>query len=136
LAVASGEELEAVEGIGPVIAASLAGFFSEPKNLELLDRLEAAGVDLGGEPAVRPPAADNGPFAGKKFVLTGSLAGFARQEAEELIKSRGGKLGGSVSAKTDAVIFGDSPGSKLDKARELGIPLLDEETFKKMLEVK
>ena len=136
LAGASAEELEAVEGIGPVIAASLAGFFSEPKNLELLDRLEAAGVDLGGEPAVRPPAADNGPFAGKKFVLTGSLAGFARQEAEELIKSRGGKLGGSVSAKTDAVIFGDSPGSKLDKARELGIPLLDEETFKKMLEVK
>ncbi|MFH1069554.1 MAG: NAD-dependent DNA ligase LigA [Candidatus Glassbacteria bacterium] len=128
LAGVSREELAEIEGIGPVIAGSLAAFMAQPENLRLLERLEAAGVDLGGEP--QPAEAPvQGLFAGKKFVLTGTLAGFSRQEAEREIKKRGGKLSGSVSSQTDCVIYGESPGSKLDKARQLGVGTIDERTF-------
>ncbi|HLA38530.1 MAG TPA: NAD-dependent DNA ligase LigA, partial [Candidatus Glassbacteria bacterium] len=125
---AGAEELAEIEGIGPVIAGSLATFMAQEENRKLLERLEEAGVDLGGEPARAEPPAES-PFAGKKFVITGALAKFSRPETEELIKKRGGKVSGSVSAKTDCVVFGEAPGSKLEKARELGVMTIDENTF-------
>jgi len=123
------EEFETIEGIGPKIASSLSSFFSEPKNRLLLERLEEAGLELESrkETAIRPSA--EGPFAGKSFVLTGSLANYSRSEAEELIKARGGKVSSSVSSKTDVVIAGLDPGSKLHKAQELNIKVIDESSF-------
>jgi DNA ligase (NAD+) len=133
LAGRSAAEFETVEGIGPVIASSLEAFFAEHRNLELLDRLEKAGVVIAGEPAAARPAALGGAFAGKRFVLTGALAGWSRSEAEALIKERGGKVAGSVSARTDVVLAGADPGSKLDQARALGVRTIDEEEFRRWL---
>ncbi|HUU29469.1 MAG TPA: NAD-dependent DNA ligase LigA [archaeon] len=133
LAGLSREEIEAVEGIGPVIAASLESFFAQSENLKLLERLEQAGVVLERAAQVRAPQ-PGGPFAGKRFVLTGGLTKYARSEAEELIKARGGKVSGSVSSKTDVVLAGEAAGSKLERARELGITIINEDTFLKWLD--
>ncbi|MBN2289398.1 MAG: NAD-dependent DNA ligase LigA [Candidatus Glassbacteria bacterium] len=127
---AGAEELESIEGIGPVVAGSLARFFSEPRNLELIGRLKAAGVRLKDETA--GPASGvsaNNPFYGKTFVLTGGLGQFTRSEAGERIRVAGGKVVGSVSSKTDYVLAGDEPGSKLEKARKLGVEVIDEARF-------
>jgi len=131
---ASAGELESIEGIGPVVAASLAGFLAEEKNRELIGRLKAAGVKLAEEPSAAAPAVStDNPFYGKTFVLTGSLSQFSRSEAGERIKAAGGKVTGSVSRKTDFVLAGDEPGSKLEKARKLGIEVIDEATFMEWL---
>lgn len=128
------EELEAIDGIGPVIASSLAAFIGEQRNRELIERLEAAGVDLGGEPVPVQAQPEDSPFAGKKFVLTGSLENYTRSGAAEEIKQRGGTVSGSVSKKTDYVLYGSEAGSKLIKANKLGVETIDEATFKMWLE--
>jgi DNA ligase (NAD+) len=124
------DELAAVEGIGPVIAESVADFFDSPGNRDLIERLRAAGVNLAGpdKPAVEPT------LQGRSVVVTGTLEGYNRDEAEEAIKARGGKSPGSVSKKTYAVVVGEGPGaSKLTKAEELGLPVLDEAGFEHLL---
>ena len=125
---ASEEELEQVDEVGPRIASSLAEFFAEPKNRELVKRLEEAGLTLSGKKKERGTR-----LAGKTFVLTGTLARHSRQDAKKLIEDLGGRVAGSVSKKTDYVIAGSDAGSKLDKARELGVPVLGEEEMERLL---
>ena len=128
---ASEEELAAVEGVGPTIAASVAEFFADESNRALVDRLRQAGLNLAG------PAAPDVPqvLAGRSIVVTGTLEGWSREAAEEAIVSRGGKSPGSVSKKTDYVVIGEGPGAaKLTKAQELGVPVIDEAAFARLLE--
>ena len=136
---ATSDELASVDGIGPVIAASIAAWFEQPGSRAFVDKLRAAGVDFGSESAAAAAAAVRAAvpqvLAGKTVVVTGTLAGFTREQAELAITSRGGKSPGSVSAKTFAVVVGESPGaSKLTKAEQLGIPVLDETGFRLLLE--
>jgi DNA ligase (NAD+) len=120
----SAEDLEALEGIGPVIARSLETFFAQPRNLEVIESLKRAGLNTKA-----PPRPTGGPLEGKTFVLTGSLEGFTRQQATQAIEARGGKVTSSVSKKTSYVVVGADPGSKADKAEQLGIEVLDEAAF-------
>jgi len=127
------EQLQEAPDVGPVVADSIASFFREGHNREVIEQLRAAGVRWKeGEPA-RPKAA--GPFAGKIVVLTGTLATLTRDEAKERIEAAGGKVTGSVSKKTDYVVAGTDAGSKLERAQELGVAVLDEEKFRQMLGV-
>jgi DNA ligase (NAD+) len=118
---ASEEELLEVEEIGPRIAQSIREFFQEPKNRELVEQLRRAGLTLSGKKKQRGTK-----LAGKTFVLTGTLAHYTRDEAKKLIEDAGGKVSGSVSKKTDYVVAGEEAGSKLDKAKELGVLVIDE----------
>jgi len=128
---ASPEELAAVDGVGPKIAASVHQFLALPANRVVIDKLRAAGVNLEG-PAT-PSVPQN--LAGQSVVVTGTLEGWSREEAEAAIKARGGKAPGSVSKRTTAVVLGEAPGaSKLSQAQELGIPTLDEAAFAHLLE--
>jgi DNA ligase (NAD+) len=128
---ASQAEIAAVEGVGSVIAESVHDFLSQPANRDLIERLRAAKVNFAG-----PQASSLEPvLAGMSIVVTGTLEGFSREGAEEAIKERGGKSPGSVSKKTTAVVLGEAPGAaKLAKARQLGIPILDEAGFLSLLE--
>ncbi|MEW6047215.1 MAG: NAD-dependent DNA ligase LigA [Bacillota bacterium] len=133
VAKASLEELMQVPDVGGVVARSIREFFDEPANLRLVDELRQLGVVTAeGRVASQPPPSS--PFAGKRVVVTGTLSRYSRREAEELLSSLGAQVSGSVSSKTDFLVVGESPGSKLDKARELGVPVLDEPTFYRMLE--
>ncbi len=127
LAEASVEEIAGIRGIGPQIAESVAGFFERPMNRELLKRLKDAGlkwaVDAGQDPV------SESFFADKTFVLTGALSTMTRSEASNQIRALGGKVTPSVSKSTSALIVGDSPGSKYNRAQELGVPVLTEEAF-------
>jgi DNA ligase (NAD+) len=123
------ESLLEIPGIGPEIAASVVAFFRSKEGRSLARRLEERGVK-GRAPEQR--AAAEGPFAGRTFVLTGTLA-IPREEAERLILAGGGRVTSSVSAKTDAVIVGEDPGSKRDKARALGVSTWDESRFRAAL---
>ncbi|MFN7887851.1 MAG: helix-hairpin-helix domain-containing protein, partial [Betaproteobacteria bacterium] len=124
--------LLAVPDVGPVVAASIAHFFAEPHNREAIEQLRAAGVQWPeGEGAARPAA---GRLAGKTFVLTGTLPTLTREQASELILAAGGMVCGSVSKKTDYVLAGDEAGSKLEKAQALGVAVIDEAQFRKLLE--
>ena len=127
LASASVEELQNVNEVGPRIAESIAEFFSIPANRKLIDRLRAAGLALKGEKKERGTK-----LAGKTFVLTGTLAKYTRDEARRIIEDAGGKVTGSVSKKTDYVVAGSDAGSKLDKAKELGVPVIDEKEMEKL----
>ena len=128
---ASEEELASVEGIGPVIAASVAHFFASEANRAFVERLRGGGVSFGTRAVSELPRL----LEGKSVVVTGTLAGWSREEAEAAITGRGGKSPGSVSARTTAVVVGSSPGgAKLARAKELGVPLLDEAGFAKLLE--
>jgi DNA ligase (NAD+) len=122
--------LRRVPDVGPVVAQSLVQFFSEPHNLEVVKQLLAAGIVF--EPMSRP-ASTSGAVAGKNFVLTGSMQSLTRDEAKARIERLGGRVTGSVSKKTDYVVAGADPGSKYDKAVELGITLLDERQLIEML---
>jgi DNA ligase (NAD+) len=124
---ASADEIGEVRGIGPTIAEAVAAFFAEPRNRTLIARLAKAGVRMD-EP-VKAPAA--GPLSGMTFVLTGSLPTLSRAEATKLIEEAGGSVTGSVSKKTTAVIAGAEPGAKLEKARQLGVAVWDEEELKR-----
>lgn len=126
---ASTERLAAVEGVGPTIAAALTEWFTVDWHCAIVDKWRAAGVRMADErdTSVRRT------LEGLTVVVTGALSGFSRDDAKEAILTRGGKAAGSVSKKTDYVVAGDSPGSKYDKAIELGVPVLDEDGFRKLL---
>jgi DNA ligase (NAD+) len=130
LLAAGQPELEAVEGIGSQIAESLTFFFAQPQNRRVIERLREHGVVTTAPRRERAPA---GPLAGKTLVLTGTLPDLGREAATELIAAAGGKVTGSVSKKTDYVIAGDEAGSKLEKARTLGVTILDEEGLRALL---
>ena len=128
---ASAEELAGVEGVGPTIGASVERFFALPRNREVVERLRRAGCNFEGPDAPDVPQV----LAGMSVVVTGTLEGWSREAAEEAIKARGGKSPGSVSKKTTAVVVGSEPGAaKLAKANELGVPMLDEAGFARLLE--
>src|SRR5690606_25872618 len=127
---ASVEELAAVEGIGPTIAQSVHEFFASERNRHVLDKLRAAGLNLSGPAAPETPQV----LEGMSIVVTGTLEGYSRESAEAAITSRGGKSPRSVSKRTTAVVVGEGPGaSKLTKATELGVPVLDEAGFEHLL---
>ena len=124
------EQVAEVEGIGPILAGTIVETFAEPRNLELIERLRAAGLQMAME---RPSGGEAQPLAGRTFVLTGTLEGMSREQATERIEALGGKVTGSVSGKTDYVVAGAEPGSKLDKARDLGRPVIDEAELRRLL---
>ena len=126
---ASAEELEHVEEVGPRISEAITDFFARPANRELIDRLKAAGVEMTAEKKQRTRQ-----LAGLTFVLTGTLPNLTREEAKARIEGAGGKVAGSVSKKTSYVVAGEEAGSKLDKAHELKIPVLDEAGLLALLE--
>jgi DNA ligase (NAD+) len=135
---ASPEQLAAVPGVGGVIAESIATWFAQEHNRAFIEKLRAVGVDFGSEEAAAAAAAARAAvpqvLAGKAVVVTGTLSGYTREEAEEAITSRGGSSPGSVSGKTFAVVVGDAPGaSKLTKAEQVGVPILDEAGFEQLL---
>ena len=128
---ASQEELEQVHEVGPKLAESIYKFLKQPENRELIKRLRDARLPMKSE-----TVEDEQPeqiFAGKTFVLTGTLDGMTREEATALIEQRGGRVSSSVSKKTSFVLAGRDPGSKLEKARDLGVQILDEQAFRAML---
>ena len=126
------EALQQVPDVGPVVAQSIVGFFAEPHNREVIEQLLAAGVSFAETAAKAVDTAN--PAYGKTFVLTGTLPALKRDEAAQKIRDYGGKVSGSVSKKTDFVVAGEDAGSKLDKARELGVAILDEAGLLKLLE--
>jgi DNA ligase (NAD+) len=130
---ASVDQLQAVADIGPVVAASIRSFAEEPQNRALVDKLNAAGVNMT---SLQPPpnVVGPGPLAGKTFVLTGTLTSMTREEAVAAIERAGGKVVGSVSRKTSYLVVGADAGSKLEKARELGVQTLTEEEFRAIIE--
>jgi DNA ligase (NAD+) len=130
---ASADDLAATEEIGPVIAQSVKAFFETPANQTLISDLRAAGVNFGTPVERKPTTASDGLLGGKTVVVTGTLPTLKRQDAEDLVRKHGGKPSGSVSRKTDYVLAGEKAGSKLDKAIELGIEVLDEAAFLKLL---
>jgi DNA ligase (NAD+) len=125
------EQIDAVEGIGDVLAQNIQAWFADPYHRSVLDKLKAAGVQMVG--AAREVAGDQ--LADKTFVLTGTLPTLSREAAEALIIAHGGKISGSVSKKTSYVLMGDSPGSKADKARQLGVAIISEDELRGMLGV-
>jgi DNA ligase (NAD+) len=126
------EHLQRIPDVGPVVAASVRAFAEEPHNRALMAKLAAAGVNMASQ---QPPPEQEaeGPLTGKTFVLTGTLTSMTREEATSAIERLGGKVSGSVSKKTSYLVAGDEAGSKLEKARGLGIPILDEEEFKRLI---
>ena len=124
------EELEAIDGIGPVIARAIHSWFATPRNAELIDEM----LSLGVTSAVEEEAGDDDRLAGWRVVVTGTLEGFTRDEARAALEARGAKVTGSVSGSTSVVVVGDSPGSKRDKAEQLGVPVADEAAFEYLLE--
>jgi len=141
LRAATSEELEAVDGIGPVIAASLRSWLDNPRNARLVDELAALGVrptaastDTGrGAREDAAGAVVAGLLEGLTVVVTGTLAAFTRDGAKEALEVRGAKVAGSVSGRTSVVVAGEAPGSKVAKAEELGVPVLDEDGFLRLL---
>ncbi len=132
LAEAKEEQLFEVTEVGPKVAAAIAEFFSEPANRQIIRKLEKAGVRPTGEKRV----IKSQKLAGKSFVFTGGLANRSREDAGKLVMQHGGKVSGSVSKKTDYVVVGTEPGSKYDKAKSLGVPILTEAEFEKLLGMK
>jgi DNA ligase (NAD+) len=127
LAGASEDDLTAVEDVGPKVAESIRFFFAQPENIELVRRLKEAGVNMKALSA--PPAGAPKPLAGQVFVITGTLSGFTREEAQRALEARGARVTSSVTAKTTCLVAGEAPGSKLDKARELGVNVVGEDEF-------
>ncbi len=132
LAAAKEEQLVEVPEVGPKVAASIAEFFSEAANRNLIKKLHKAGV----HPTAEKREVKSRKFAGKSVVFTGGLAKRSREEAGELVQQHGGKVSGSVSKKTDYVVVGTDPGSKYDRAKELGVTILSESEFEKLLGLK
>jgi DNA ligase (NAD+) len=128
LATTPTEKVAETHGVGPVVAESLRNFLADKENTALVKRLQASGLRFEEKTAGGPR-----PLAGKKFVLTGTLEHYSREQAAELLVSLGGSVSSSVSKKTDFVVAGASPGSKHDRARELGVKILDEKEFKRLI---
>src|SRR5262249_9785556 len=129
---AGAQEMEAVEGIGPIVAETVAAWFGDPDHQEVVDDLAEAGVTMELSPDEAGPA--EGPLMGYTLVVTGTLDGFSRDAARQAIVDRGGKVTDSVSKKTSFVVAGASPGSKLEKAQKAGVPVLDEAAFTRLLD--
>lgn len=129
---ATEEEIVQINGIGPEIAFSLVNYFRNSENLNLVEELEGFGLQfrVQKEPAAESPS----PFLGKRFVVTGTLEKFSRNDVKQFILQRGGKVTSSISSETDFLVVGDKPGSKRDKAEELGIPIIDEQELLRMAE--
>jgi DNA ligase (NAD+) len=125
------DELQRIEGVGPNIAQAIVDWFARPANHEILSKLRAAGVWPRSELSSQASAAPQ-PFTGMTFVITGTLPVWSREEAKEFIESHGGKVTDSVSKKTSYLVLGENPGSKLDKARSFGVPVLDEAALRKL----
>ena len=125
LAKAPADEINAVRGIGPAIAEAVAGFFAEPRNRKLIDRLEKHGLTMK-EPAAAGGGSRGGALAGQSYVITGTLPSLSRQRATEVIEAAGGHVSDSLSKKTTGLIVGSDPGSKLEKAKALGVEQIDE----------
>ena len=125
LMAADVETLQAIRDIGAITAESIVAFFAEEKNRELIDHLKAFGLRMSSE----TQQVQESPFTGKTVVLTGTLTRYTRNEAKALLQRLGANVTGSVSKKTDLVIYGENAGSKLSKASELGVATMDEETF-------
>ena len=130
IAAAHVDELQKAEEVGPKVAESIYQFFREPRNQDLMERLRSAGLQFEYRVRRRP----GGPLAGLTFVLTGAFTGFSREEARQRIEAAGGKVSTAVSRKTTFVVAGKEPGSKLDKARELGVEVIDEKRLIDLLE--
>lgn len=131
LSLASSDELQNIEGVGPNTAQAIVDWFSRPANRKVLEKLKSAGV----WPVISPKLAaetPSGSLAGKTFVVTGTLVGFTRQGVKDFIESQGGKVTDSVSKNTSYLVMGENPGSKADKARSLGIPILDEQALRRL----
>ncbi len=122
------EELESIDGIGPIVAESIANYFRQEKNRHIIDQLFEGGVKLETAAQI-----STGELKDQVFVLTGALQNFTRSQAKALIQAAGGKVSGSVSGNTDYVVVGESPGSKLDQAKNLGVKIIDEARLKGML---
>ncbi len=133
IATAPSEDIAAVEGVGGIIADSVAKFFANERNQAVVEKLRAAGVNFEGPPRAEPSAA-GASFDGLTFVITGTLEGFTREEATAEILARSGKVTGSVSKKTTYVLAGESPGTKLAKAEQVGVEIIDEARFRELLE--
>jgi DNA ligase (NAD+) len=130
---ASAEDLTHVEGIGPIVAQSVHEFFARKRTRQLVEKLREAGLNFEGPTRAAAPDIEQ-TFTGLTFVLTGGLEELSREEAQAEIEARGGKVTNSVSKKTSYVVVGENPGSKLAKAEQLGVTLLDEAAFRKLLE--
>jgi DNA ligase (NAD+) len=130
IAEATPEDIEEVEGIGPERADAIAEWFADAENMRLVGDLREVGLRLEAGPEERPV---EGPLTGSTYVITGTLEGFSRDEARKALEAKGAKVGDSVSKKTTGVIAGESPGSKLAKAEQLGVPVLDEAALEKLL---
>lgn len=131
LSLASSDELQNIEGVGPNTAQAIVDWFSRPANRKVLEKLKSAGV----WPVISPKLAaetPSGSLASKTFVVTGTLVGFTRQGVKDFIESQGGKVTDSVSKNTSYLVMGENPGSKADKARSLGIPILDEQALRRL----
>jgi len=128
LAKCSQQDLIQIEGVGPVVAESIAGFFRQENNTDTIQSILDSGVQIVFESGKKA-----GLYEGKTFVLTGTLSGMTRRQAKDMISAAGGKVSGSVSRTTDFVVVGESPGSKLTKANDLGVAVIDEAEFKKLL---
>ncbi len=134
LKAASPTAFEAVPGIGPTVAAAIAAYFADPQKRDVLDDLADAGVEPERPAPAPPPGEPNAaPLAGMTLVVTGTLPGFSREAAEAAIRAAGGKAAGSVSKKTDYLVAGEGAGSKLQKATDLGVAVLDEAGFRRLL---
>ena len=129
LAEATEEELTRIEDVGPKVAESIRFFFTQPENRALIRRLKEAGVSMKS----REESGGRRPLEGQVFVITGTLAGFTREEAQERLEALGAQIGSSVTKKTTCLVAGESPGSKLDKARELGLKVIGEPEFLKLI---
>ena len=130
LAAASQEEIQEVDGIGPERAEAIAEWFSDDENRRLVEELKGLGLRFEAGAEERPV---EGPLTGSTYVITGTLEGFSRDEARKALEAKGAKVADSVSKKTTGVVAGESPGSKLAKAEQLGVPVLDEAALKKLL---
>src|SRR5205814_9461231 len=128
LCAATIEQLQETQEIGPVLAESVRSWLGEPRNRQLIDRLRAAGVNME-VPEDQRAAAAPGRLTGKTYVITGTLQSLSREEASAALERLGAKVAGSVSKKTTGVIVGAEPGSKAEKARASGVPMLDEAAF-------
>jgi DNA ligase (NAD+) len=127
---ASQEELQQIQGIGPRIAESICRFFEDKHNQKIIERLRKAGLQFEEK---QKRAAAGSPLVGKTFVLTGTLSSCSREEAKQRIEELGGRVSSSVSKNTDYVVVGEDPGSKLNKAKKLGVQTLNEESFLKLM---
>lgn len=132
LGASTAEELERIEGIGPQTAMSVVTWFSNPRNRQVIEKLRAAGLEMTAREEAGP--VEEKLLANLTFVITGTLPSLSREEAKDLIERYGGKVTGSVSRKTDFVLAGEAAGSKLVKARELGVPVIDESTLRQMIQ--